>query len=116
MEASEELGITQSVISRLWQRFQGDGNCSRRYNKARTRVTTPNEDRSLAVIPTKKQHPTCLVSYLQPQTSLQWARVMFSDDESRFSLQPDTRPTFIWRKTVPVTSKATSLNFTVTLV
>ncbi|GFW44457.1 uncharacterized protein TNCV_1748861 [Trichonephila clavipes] len=26
MEVSEVLGITQSVISRLWQRFQDDGN------------------------------------------------------------------------------------------
>ncbi|GFW05238.1 transposable element Tcb1 transposase [Trichonephila clavipes] len=26
LEVSEELGIAQSVISRLWQRFQDDGN------------------------------------------------------------------------------------------
>ncbi|GFS76076.1 transposable element Tcb1 transposase [Trichonephila clavipes] len=29
LEVSEELGITQSVISKLWQRFQDDGNVSR---------------------------------------------------------------------------------------
>ncbi|GFX94705.1 uncharacterized protein TNCV_4799821 [Trichonephila clavipes] len=29
LEVSEELGFTQSVISRLWQRFQDDGNVSR---------------------------------------------------------------------------------------
>ncbi|GFV73294.1 transposable element Tcb1 transposase [Trichonephila clavipes] len=29
LEVSEELGIAQSVISRLWQRFQDDGNMSR---------------------------------------------------------------------------------------
>ncbi|GFX24864.1 transposable element Tcb1 transposase [Trichonephila clavipes] len=29
LEVSEELGIAQSVISRLWQRFQDDGNVSR---------------------------------------------------------------------------------------
>ncbi|GFW74589.1 HTH_Tnp_Tc3_2 domain-containing protein [Trichonephila clavipes] len=28
LELSEELGIAQSVISRLWQRFQDDGNVS----------------------------------------------------------------------------------------
>ncbi|GFU06971.1 transposable element Tcb1 transposase [Trichonephila clavipes] len=50
-EVSEELGITQSVISRLWQCFQDDSN---------------------------------------------WACVMFSDD-SRFSLQSDSRRTLIWR-------------------
>ncbi|GFU63957.1 cubilin [Trichonephila clavipes] len=42
---SEELGIAQSVISRLWQRFQDDGNVSRCYSTGRPRVTTPNEDR-----------------------------------------------------------------------
>ncbi|GFT26753.1 transposable element Tcb1 transposase [Trichonephila clavipes] len=29
VEVSEELRIAQSVISRLWQRFQDDGNVSR---------------------------------------------------------------------------------------
>ncbi|GFV43829.1 transposable element Tcb1 transposase [Trichonephila clavipes] len=55
LEVSEELGITQSVISRLWQRFQDDGN-----------------------------------------TPQQWSCVMFSD-ESRYSLQSDSRRTLIWR-------------------
>ncbi|GFX65655.1 uncharacterized protein TNCV_4093491 [Trichonephila clavipes] len=45
LEVSEELGITQSVISRLWQRFQDDGNVSRCYSTGRPRVITPNEDR-----------------------------------------------------------------------
>ncbi|GFY05033.1 uncharacterized protein TNCV_561651 [Trichonephila clavipes] len=45
LEVSEELGITQSVISRLWQRFQDDGNVSRCYNTSRPRVTTLNEAR-----------------------------------------------------------------------
>ncbi|GFW70425.1 transposable element Tcb1 transposase [Trichonephila clavipes] len=37
LEESEELGIAQSVISRLWQRFQGDGNVSRCYSTGRFR-------------------------------------------------------------------------------
>ncbi|GFV33352.1 uncharacterized protein TNCV_1498721 [Trichonephila clavipes] len=45
LEVSEELGIAQSVISRLWQRFQDDGNVSRCYSTGRPRVTTPNEGR-----------------------------------------------------------------------
>ncbi|GFW88389.1 uncharacterized protein TNCV_2287151 [Trichonephila clavipes] len=45
LEVSEELGIAQSVISRLWHRFQDDGNVSRCYSTGRLRVTTPNEDR-----------------------------------------------------------------------
>ncbi|GFW26800.1 HTH_Tnp_Tc3_2 domain-containing protein [Trichonephila clavipes] len=54
LEVSEELGIAQSVISRLWQRFQDDGNVSRCYSTGRPRVTMPNEDRYLAVTAKKK--------------------------------------------------------------
>ncbi|GFU72417.1 uncharacterized protein TNCV_933681 [Trichonephila clavipes] len=32
LEVSDELGITQSVIYWLWQRFQDDGNVSRCYS------------------------------------------------------------------------------------
>ncbi|GFX66078.1 HTH_Tnp_Tc3_2 domain-containing protein [Trichonephila clavipes] len=49
LEVFKELGIAQSVISRLWQQFQGYGNVSRCYSTGRRRVTTPNEDRYLAV-------------------------------------------------------------------
>ncbi|GFV11318.1 uncharacterized protein TNCV_3724071 [Trichonephila clavipes] len=45
LEVSEELGIAQSVISRLWQQFQDDGNVSRCYSTDCPQVTTPNEDR-----------------------------------------------------------------------
>ncbi|GFW39292.1 uncharacterized protein TNCV_1832781 [Trichonephila clavipes] len=33
LEVSEELGIAQSVISRLWKRFQDDGNVTRCYSQ-----------------------------------------------------------------------------------
>ncbi|GFY16561.1 transposable element Tcb1 transposase [Trichonephila clavipes] len=49
LEVSEELGIAQSVISRLWQRFQDDGTAIRSYSTGCPQVTTPNEDRYLAV-------------------------------------------------------------------
>ncbi|GFX68840.1 HTH_Tnp_Tc3_2 domain-containing protein [Trichonephila clavipes] len=39
----------QSVISRLWQQFQDDGNVIRCYSTDLPRVTTPNEDRYLEV-------------------------------------------------------------------
>ncbi|KFM63892.1 Transposable element Tc1 transposase, partial [Stegodyphus mimosarum] len=144
LEASDELGIAQSVISRLWQQFQDDGNVSRRYSTSRPRVTTPNEDRYLAV--TAKRNRRSTASDLSRQlssasgtsrqtvyrrlgqiglyacrpvrcvpltathcrlrlawsrehalwTPQQWACVMFSD-ESRFSLQSDSRRIFIWR-------------------
>ncbi|GBM07894.1 hypothetical protein AVEN_96507-1 [Araneus ventricosus] len=67
LEVSEELGIAQSVISRLWQRFQDDGNVSRCYSSGRPRVTTPNEDRYLAV--TAKRNRRSTASDLSRQLS-----------------------------------------------
>ncbi|GFU42830.1 transposable element Tcb1 transposase [Trichonephila clavipes] len=67
LEVSEELGIAQSVISRLWQRFQDDGNVSRCYSTGRPRVTTPNENQYLAV--TAKRNRRSTASDLSPQLS-----------------------------------------------
>ncbi|GFT53306.1 transposable element Tcb1 transposase [Trichonephila clavipes] len=58
LEVSEKLEIAQSVISRLWQRFQGDGNVSRCYSTGLPRDTTPNEDRYLAVITKRNRWST----------------------------------------------------------
>ncbi|GFU25152.1 uncharacterized protein TNCV_3360631 [Trichonephila clavipes] len=58
LEVSEELGIAQNVISRLWQRFQDDGNVSRCYSTGRPRVTTPNEDWYLAVTAKRNRRST----------------------------------------------------------
>ncbi|GFV06742.1 uncharacterized protein TNCV_1611551 [Trichonephila clavipes] len=55
LEVSDELGIAQSVISRLWQRFQDDGKVSRYYSTGRPRLTTPNEDRYIWQFGQKKQ-------------------------------------------------------------
>ncbi|GFV89512.1 transposable element Tcb1 transposase [Trichonephila clavipes] len=66
LEVSQELGIAQSVISRLCQRFQEDGNVSRCYSTGRARVTTPNEDRYLAV--TAKRNRRSTASDLSRQT------------------------------------------------
>ncbi|GFW00571.1 uncharacterized protein TNCV_694101 [Trichonephila clavipes] len=69
LEVSEELGIAQSVISKLWQRFQDYGNVIRCYSTGRTRVTTPNEDKYIWQLLPKEtdgaQYQTCLVSSLQ---------------------------------------------------
>ncbi|GFX77106.1 transposable element Tcb1 transposase [Trichonephila clavipes] len=146
LEVSEEFGIAQSVISRLWQRFQDDGNGSRCYSTGRPRVTTSNEDRYLAVtvkrngqrtasdlsrqlssatgrtvsrqtvyrrlghiglyarkpvrcVPLTATHCRLRLTWSREHalwTPQQWSCVMFSD-ESRFSLQSDSRRTLIWR-------------------
>ncbi|GFW30683.1 HTH_Tnp_Tc3_2 domain-containing protein [Trichonephila clavipes] len=46
------------VISRLWQRFQDDGNVSRCYSTGCPRVTPPNEDRYLAVTAKRNRRRT----------------------------------------------------------
>ncbi|GFX33957.1 transposable element Tcb1 transposase [Trichonephila clavipes] len=146
LEVSEELEIAQSVISRLWQRFQDDGNVSRCYSTGHPRVTTPNVDRYLAVtvkrnrrstasdlsrllssatgatvsrqtmykrlrhislyarrpvrcVPLTSTHCRLRLTWSREHalwTPQQWSYVMFSD-ESRFSLQSDSRRTLIWR-------------------
>ncbi|GFV94590.1 transposable element Tcb1 transposase [Trichonephila clavipes] len=64
---SEELRIAQIVISRLWQRFQDDGNVSRCYSTGRPRVTTPNEDRYIYLAVTAKRNRRSIVSDLSRQ-------------------------------------------------
>ncbi|GFU24776.1 cubilin [Trichonephila clavipes] len=86
LKVTEKLGIEQSVISSLWQRFQDDGNVSRCYSTGHPQVTTTNEDRYLAVTAKKTdgaQHQTCLASSLQLP--------------SRFNLQSDSCRTLIWK-------------------
>ncbi|GFX94016.1 transposable element Tcb1 transposase [Trichonephila clavipes] len=48
LEVSEELGIAQNVISRLWQRFQDDGNVSRVTAKRNRRSTATDLSRQLS--------------------------------------------------------------------
>ncbi|GFU95318.1 transposable element Tcb1 transposase [Trichonephila clavipes] len=58
LEVSEELGMAQSVISRIWQRFQDGGNVSRCYSTCRPRVKTPNKDWYLAVTAKRNRRST----------------------------------------------------------
>ncbi|GBL77635.1 Transposable element Tcb2 transposase [Araneus ventricosus] len=72
LEVSEELGIAQSVISRLWP---------------------------VRCVPLTATHCSLRLAWSREHalwTPQQWSCVMFSD-ESRFSLQSDSRRTFIWR-------------------
>ncbi|GFX69167.1 HTH_Tnp_Tc3_2 domain-containing protein [Trichonephila clavipes] len=103
---SEELEIDQSVISRLWQRFQDDCNVSRCYNTGRPRVTTPNEDQYLAVTAERNRRSTAsdlsrqLSSATGTTVSMQtvyrrlWHIGLYA---RRFSLQSDSRRTLTWR-------------------
>ncbi|GBN30912.1 hypothetical protein AVEN_120000-1 [Araneus ventricosus] len=65
LEVSEELGIAQSVISRLWQRFQDDGNVSRCYAPELQRRMRTGIWQLLPKDTDGAQHRTCLISSLQ---------------------------------------------------
>ncbi|GFU59604.1 transposable element Tcb2 transposase [Trichonephila clavipes] len=48
-EVAEAIGVSQSVISRIWNRFLETGSAGRRPGQGRRRATTPNEDRYLVL-------------------------------------------------------------------
>ena len=141
------LNVSQSVISRLWRRFQDTGDVRRMPVHGRPRVTTPQQDRYLNI--TARRHRTlparqlsselaaasgvrvsrqtvyrrlravglfarrpavCVpLSPVHIRSRLQWSQqhqhwtldewrnVLFTD-ESRFSLNCDSRRTRIWRE------------------
>ncbi|GFV90614.1 uncharacterized protein TNCV_2223301 [Trichonephila clavipes] len=69
LEVSQELGIARSVLSRLWQRFQDDGNVNRCYRIGRPRVTTANKNRHIWQLLPKETdrgpQQTCYINSLQ---------------------------------------------------
>ncbi|GFS50638.1 uncharacterized protein TNCV_2042231 [Trichonephila clavipes] len=68
LEVSEELGIAQSVIARLWQQFQDDGNVSRCYSTGRPELQRRMRNGIWQLLPKETegaQHQSCLVRSLQ---------------------------------------------------
>ncbi|GFX82629.1 transposable element Tcb1 transposase [Trichonephila clavipes] len=122
LEVSEELGNAQSVISRLWQRFQDDVAAKRNrrsttsdlsrqlYSATGTTVSRQTVYRRLGHIGLYARKSVRCVALTATHcrlrltwsrehalwTSQEWSCVMFSD-ESRFSFQSDSRWTLIWR-------------------
>ncbi|KFM67507.1 Transposable element Tcb1 transposase, partial [Stegodyphus mimosarum] len=102
LEVSDELGIVQSVISRLWQRFQDDATgttISRQTVYRRLGRIGLYARRPVRCLPLTATHCRRRLAWSREYalwTPQQWACVMFFD-ESRFSLQFDSRRTFIWR-------------------
>ncbi|GFT67158.1 transposable element Tcb2 transposase [Trichonephila clavipes] len=124
-EVSRILNVDQSVISRLWQRFQRTGDVTRQPVSGRPRVTTPRQDRYLeyefrdklftgdsimmaclyarrpaVCIPLTSAHKRARLNWSlkhQHWSVGEWANGMFSD-ESRFSLSSDSRRVTIWRE------------------
>ncbi|GFX51916.1 transposable element Tcb2 transposase [Trichonephila clavipes] len=109
-EVAQAIGVSQSVISRIWNRFLETESASRRPGQGRRRARTPNEDRYLVL--TARRHrnmnATLLQQHLRSATgttvSTQTVRnrlhgvgLYARRPMSRFSVHPDNRRIFIWR-------------------
>ncbi|GFS65708.1 transposable element Tcb2 transposase [Trichonephila clavipes] len=70
-EVAQVIGVSQSVISRIWNRFLETGSAGQRPGQGRRRTTTPNEDRYLVL--TARRHrnmnATLLQQHLRSATS-----------------------------------------------
>ncbi|GFW13841.1 transposable element Tcb2 transposase [Trichonephila clavipes] len=53
-EVAQAIGVSQSVIYRIWNRFLETGSAGRRPGQGRRLATTPNEDRYLVL--TARRH------------------------------------------------------------
>ncbi|GFX26876.1 transposable element Tcb2 transposase [Trichonephila clavipes] len=62
-EVAQAIGVTQSVISRIWNRFLETGRAGRRRGQSRRWATTPNEDRYLVL--TAPRHRNMNATLLQ---------------------------------------------------
>ncbi|GFV74792.1 HTH_Tnp_Tc3_2 domain-containing protein [Trichonephila clavipes] len=99
LEVSEELGIAQSVISRLWQRFQDDATgttVSRQTVYRRLGHIGLYARRTVKCVPLTATHCRLRLTWSREHAlwkPQQWSCVIFSD-KSRFSWQSDSRRTF----------------------
>ncbi|GFW13568.1 amphiphysin [Trichonephila clavipes] len=62
-EVAQAIGVSQSVIFRIWKRFLEAGSAGRRPGQGRRRATTPNEDRYLVL--TARRHRNMNATLLQ---------------------------------------------------
>lgn len=65
VDVAQQLGTSQSVISRLWRRFTDTGSTARRRGQGRRRSTTRRQDRYLEL--TVRRNPTISATQLRQQ-------------------------------------------------
>ncbi|GFS73925.1 transposable element Tcb2 transposase [Trichonephila clavipes] len=63
VEVAQAIGVSQSVISRIWNHFLETESAGRRPGQGRRRATTPNEDRYLVL--TARRHQNMNATLLQ---------------------------------------------------
>ncbi|GFW66861.1 transposable element Tcb2 transposase [Trichonephila clavipes] len=115
---ADAVGVARSVVARLWNRFQETGNVRRRPGAAaktvtlghRTKGVQPNSTyrlhegglyarRPIVCIPLTPRHRVARRRWAAEHRDWEqhdWSQVLFTD-ESRFSLECDTRRVLVWR-------------------
>ena len=68
-DVAERFRVSQSVISRLWNRYLQAGNCQRKPKSGRPRCTTGREDRYLVNVAKSKPLPKCCKAYYRVSES-----------------------------------------------
>ncbi|GFW02336.1 transposable element Tcb2 transposase [Trichonephila clavipes] len=109
-EVAQAIGVSQSVISRIWNRFLKNESAGRRPGQGRRRSTTPNEDRYLMLTARRDRNmnATLLQQHLRSGTGttvsthsvrnrLHGVDLYARRQMSRFSVHPDNRRICIWR-------------------
>ncbi|GFV58355.1 transposable element Tcb2 transposase [Trichonephila clavipes] len=92
-EVAQAVGLSQSVISRIWNRFWETESAGRRPGQVRRRATTPNEDRFFSVNGSETPKYECYSSPTTP--SLGYWHHGFNSDCPKPA--PWCRCIFIWR-------------------
>ncbi|GFU26595.1 transposable element Tcb2 transposase [Trichonephila clavipes] len=60
VEVAQAIGVSQSVISRIWNRFLETGSAGRRPGQSRRRAETPNEDRYFVLTARRHQNKNAI--------------------------------------------------------
>ncbi|GFX36894.1 transposable element Tcb2 transposase [Trichonephila clavipes] len=101
-EVAQAIGVSQSVISRIWNRFFDTEIAGRRPGQGRRRATTPNEDRYLVL--TARRQKNMNATLLQHLRSATGTNVSTETVRNRlhgvglYARRPlDNRRIFIWR-------------------
>ncbi|GFT97838.1 HTH_Tnp_Tc3_2 domain-containing protein [Trichonephila clavipes] len=112
---ADAVGVARSVVARLWNRFQETGNVRRRPGADRPRATTSTDERQtvrnrlqegglyarrpMVCIPLTPRYRAARRRWAAEHRDWEqhdWSQVLFTD-ESRFSLECDTRRVLVWR-------------------
>ncbi|GBM37327.1 hypothetical protein AVEN_78074-1 [Araneus ventricosus] len=73
-DAPRRLNVSRSVVQRFWDQYQSEDSVSRRHVSGRPRVTTPAEDRFLA-LSTRRRRSTTVPQLVADHFVASWRRI-----------------------------------------